>query len=46
MRNLIYGRQSANFEWLENTQLIEKQPYIQVAAVFTGMPHQDTGAVL
>lgn len=34
------------FEWLENTQLIEKQPYIQVAAVFTGMPHQDTGAVL
>ncbi len=34
------------FEWLENTQLIDERPYLQVAAVFTGMPHQSTGASL
>src|SRR5690554_975916 len=33
-------------EWLENTQIIEQQPYLQIAAVFTGMPHQETGAAL
>ncbi|HZJ93180.1 MAG TPA: DEAD/DEAH box helicase [Thiopseudomonas sp.] len=31
-------------EWLENTQLIEEQPYLQIAAVFTGMPHAAAGA--
>ncbi|AKX55351.1 helicase [Thiopseudomonas alkaliphila] len=25
-------------EWLENTQLLDEQPYLQVAAVFTGQP--------
>ncbi len=25
-------------DWLENTQLTEDQPYLQVAAVFTGAP--------
>lgn len=25
-------------DWLDNTQLTEDQPYLQVAAVFTGMP--------
>ena len=34
------------FEWLENTQLIDEKPYLQVAAVFTGMPHQATGTSL
>lgn len=28
------------WEWLENTQLLGQQPYLQVAAVFTGQPHQ------
>lgn len=32
------------WEWLENTQIIEKQPYLQVAAVFTGLPHAAAGA--
>lgn len=31
------------WEWLENTQIIEKQPYLQVAAVFTGLPHAAAG---
>lgn len=31
------------FDWLENTQLIDEKPYLQVAAVFTGMPHTATG---
>lgn len=26
-------------EWLENTQIIEKTPYLQIAAVFTGQGH-------
>lgn len=26
-------------EWLENTQIIEQTPYLQIAAVFTGQPH-------
>ena len=25
-------------DWLENTQLTEDQPYLQVATVFTGAP--------
>ena len=27
------------WEWLENTQIIEQTPYLQIAAVFTGTPH-------
>lgn len=26
-------------DWLENTQLIDEKPYLQVAAVFTGQPY-------
>ena len=32
------------WEWLENTQIIEKTPYLQIAAVFTGTPHAAVGA--